>query len=393
MKVGLYLQADGDALGGSEYWLASLAHEFSARHDVTLLHHKPALTLDRLSAFSGHDLSRVRGSEALPDSSAAWWPYNGTPIAAARSRAFDVFVTITHRIPPACATRLGVLIVLFPLELKSRVWPWSDPATIASLHPRVVARRAWYGWLWRKRFASYHVRTALSTFAQHWVRRRWDVETGVLYPPNDIAFPELPKENAIVSVGRFTTTTVSKAQDELVRMFRDRLVRDDESRPWTYYCLGQIGDMAPDREYFARVQREALGHPIQVHGDVSRERLKSLLARSRIFWHGAGLDTDEERTPHLCEHFGIATVEAMAAGAVPVVIRRGGQREIVRHGIDGFLCDTFDEMAAHTQRLIDEPELCARMSDQARARAAEFSEERSMQRLAQLIEASAAIRL
>jgi glycosyltransferase involved in cell wall biosynthesis len=151
--------------------------------------------------------------------------------------------------------------------------------------------------------------------------------------------------------------------------------------------------MAPDREYFARVQREASGHPIDVEGDVGRDRLKCLLARSRIFWHGAGLDVDEERTPHLCEHFGIATVEAMAAGAVPVVIRRGGQREIVRHGVDGFLCDTFEEMAVATQRLIDDPDLCARMSHDARARAAEFSEERSMQGLVQLIEASTAFRL
>jgi glycosyltransferase involved in cell wall biosynthesis len=256
-----------------------------------------------------------------------------------------------------------------------------------------MARRAWYGWQWRQRFASYRVRTSLSVFAQSWVRRRWDVETEVLYPPNDLAFPEVPKENAIVSVGRFTTTTVSKAQDELVRLFRDRLARGAGEQAWTYYCLGQIGDMPSDRDYFARVQREALGHPIPVEGDVSRDRLKSLMARSRIFWHGAGLDVDEERAPHLCEHFGLVTVEAMAAGAVPVVIRRGGQREIVRHGIDGFLCDTFDEMAAQTQRLIDDAELCARMSRSARARAAEFSEERSMQRLAQLVEASSAIRL
>jgi glycosyltransferase involved in cell wall biosynthesis len=393
MKIGLYLQADGDALGGSEYWLASLAQAFSARHDVTLLHHKPALTVDRLAAFSGHDLSRVRASEALPDPSAAWSPLNESPLAAARSRAYDIFVTITHRIPPACASKLGVLIVLFPLELTTRVWPWADPATLASWHPRIIARRARYAWAWRRRFASYRVRTALSSFAQHWVHRLWGVETQVLYPPNDIAFADLPKEDAIVSVGRFTTTTVSKAQHELVRLFRDRLTPGDRARPWTYHCVGQIGDRSADRAYFASVQREARGHPIEVQGDVSRDQLKSLLARSRIFWHGAGLDIDEARAPHLCEHFGIATVEAMAAGAVPVVIRRGGQREIVRDGIDGFLCDSFEEMATHTQQLIDDRDLCERLSRQARARAAEFSEERSMQRLAQLIEASSAFRL
>lgn len=377
-------------MGGSEYWLACLAHGFGGRHEVTLLHHKPGLTVDRLARFSGHDLSAVVASEALPESPAAWWPYNPTPSIAARSGAFDVFVTITHRVPPACAARCGALIVLFPLELTPRLWPWSDPKTSSSVHPRVLLRRARYAWLWRQRFASYRVRTALSAFAQCWVRKHWAVDTDVLYPPNDIAFPDLPKEDAIVSVGRFTTTTVSKAQAELVTIFRDRLERRDG---WTYHCLGQIGDEAADREYFERVQREATGQPIRVAGDVRRADLKSVLARSRIFWHAAGFDIDEERAPHLCEHFGIVTVEAMAAGAVPVVIGRGGQREIVRHGIDGFLCATLDEMVVHTQRLIDEPSLWLRMSASARARAAEFSEERSVQGLVRLIESTSAIRL
>jgi glycosyltransferase involved in cell wall biosynthesis len=50
-------------------------------------------------------------------------------------------------------------------------------------------------------------------------------------------------------------------------------------------------------------------------------------------------------------------------------------------------------MAQRTQRLIDDHELWLRMSRSARARAAEFSEERSVQGLAQLVEASSAIRL
>jgi glycosyltransferase involved in cell wall biosynthesis len=390
MKIGLYLQADGDAIGGSEFWLACLAHGFAARHQVTLLHHKPGLTIDRLAAFSGHDLSRVVASEALDEYPAAWWPYNPMPAVTARSRAFDLFVTITHRIPPACAAPCGALIVLFPLELTSRVWPWSDPTTQSSWHPRALLRRARYAWLWKQRFASYRVRTALSTFAQQWVKRLWAVDTDVLYPPNDIAFPDVAKENIVVSVGRFTTTTVSKAQAELVQVFRDQL---DRRSAWSYQCLGQIGDAPADRAYFARAVAEASGHPIAVHGDVDRAQLKQVMSRSKIFWHAAGFDIDEERTPHLCEHFGMVTVEAMAAGAVPVVIGRGGQREIVRDGIDGFLCASLDEMAQRTQRLIDDHELWLRMSRSARARAAEFSEERSVQGLAQLVEASSAIRL
>jgi glycosyltransferase involved in cell wall biosynthesis len=390
MKIGLYLQADGDALGGSEYWLACLAHEFSLRHDVTVLHHKPTLTLERLGAFSGHDLSRVIASETLPDHPGAWWPNNDAPSIATRSAAFDIFVTITHRVPPACAARLGVLIVLFPLELCSRLWPWSDGIGTTGLHPRAMARRARYGLLWRQRFASYRVRTALSRFAQEWVRRVWAVRTGVLFPPNDTDFPNPPKHDAIVSVGRFTTNTVSKAQVELVRLFRDRI---SGVAGWSYYCLGQIGDASEDREYFARVQAEARGASICVEGNLDRQRLKLLMGRSRIFWHAAGFDIDEEQAPQLCEHFGIVTVEAMAAGAVPVVIGRGGQKEIVRNGIDGFVCASLEELAARTKHLIDHPDILRQMSARARARAEEFSEERSVQDLKRLIEASSGFRL
>ncbi len=72
------------------------------------------------------------------------------------------------------------------------------------------------------------------------------------------------------------------------------------------------------------------------------------------------------------EHFGIVTVEAMSAGCVPVVIRRGGQGEIVEHGVSGFLWNTLDELESYTARLIADPDLCARMSAAARARSSRF---------------------
>jgi hypothetical protein len=54
-------------------------------------------------------------------------------------------------------------------------------------------------------------------------------------------------------------------------------------------------------------------------------------------WHATGYGFDAEQYPAKQEHFGMTTVEAMSAGAVPVVLNTGGQREIVTHGDDGFL--------------------------------------------------------
>jgi glycosyltransferase involved in cell wall biosynthesis len=393
VKIGIYLQSDGDALGGSEYWLSCLAQEFSARHDVTVVHHKAAMTVAKLAAFSGHDLSRVVAERILPGEPVGWPTIApGCVQAATLSGEFDLFIAITHRIPPPCRARLGVLIVLFPLEPRWALWPWSDPAIgVRRWDPRKLVRRVIYETRWWRRFGSYHVRTALSAFAQRWTRELWAIDTAVMYPPNEIAFPSLPKQNRVISIGRFTARGVSKAQVELTRMFRD-VLRDGDGQ-WEYACIGAVGDVPDDIAYFTRVKTEAQGHPICVQGGVDRVQLKQELARSRIFWHAAGFDIDEQREPQLCEHFGIVTVEAMAAGAVPVVIGRGGQREIVRHGLDGFLCTSLDEMATQTRRLMDDPDLLSRMSTSAQARAHEFSAQRSIDRLIELVQAGSSLRL
>ena len=75
------------------------------------------------------------------------------------------------------------------------------------------------------------------------------------------------------------------------------------------------------------------------------------------------------------EHFGISTVEAMAAGCVPVVINRGGQSEIVEHGATGFLWDTLAELKEYTATLVSDEALRARMAEAARAAAQRFSRE------------------
>jgi len=62
----------------------------------------------------------------------------------------------------------------------------------------------------------------------------------------------------------------------------------------------------------------------------------------------------------------------MSAGAVPVVVARGGQPEIVEEGT-GLLWETFEECAEATWRLCRDEALCARLSAGARRRAGDFA--------------------
>src|SRR5205814_4676969 len=131
---------------------------------------------------------------------------------------------------------------------------------------------------------------------------------------------------------------------------------------WTYACVGGLNAREENHAYFERVRELGRGLSTLVEANLGRERLRELFGRARIFWHATGLGDDTDAHPELAEHFGISTVEAMAAGAVPVVINKGGQPEIVQHGVNGFVWNTLDELKNYTQQIAEDPALRSRMS-------------------------------
>lgn len=72
--------------------------------------------------------------------------------------------------------------------------------------------------------------------------------------------------------------------------------------------------------------------------------------------------------PSLTESFGLAALEAMACGAVPVATRVGGVPEVITDGRDGFLAEVgdVDTMAERVLRLLREPELRTEIARTAR---------------------------
>jgi glycosyltransferase involved in cell wall biosynthesis len=210
-----------------------------------------------------------------------------------------------------------------------------------------------------------------SEFTRGWVQRMWGRDSGVLYPPVS-TFARGDKQPIILGVGRFFVpgTGHNKKQLELVGAFRRLLARGD-AEGWELHL---VGGCAPEhRPYFDEVSAAAEGLPVKLHADASGAELRTLYGLASIFWHAAGLGEDVERHPERQEHFGITTVEAMSAGAVPVVIDAAGQAEIVRPGVDGFRFGTVDELIGHTEALIADVELRSRLSEAAEARAADFA--------------------
>lgn len=232
--------------------------------------------------------------------------------------------------------------------------------------------------------STYDVIASNSEFTRRWVKEWWGVDSTVLYPPVT-AVARGDKEPIILGVGRFFAADRghSKKQLEMVHAFR-RLVQQGGADGWTLHLVGGCSDV--DQPYLDEVQAAAAGLPVELHVNASGSELADLYARASLFWHATGLGEDASRHPDRQEHFGISTVEAMSAGAVPIVVRSAGQVEIVRHGIDGFHFVDLDELALHTAQVIADPELRARLSAHAEQRAACFGIDAFSGRLADLID-------
>lgn len=230
----------------------------------------------------------------------------------------------------------------------------------------------------------YDALVANSDFTQGWVRRLWQRDSTVLHPPVSMRAAG-PKEQVVLGVGRFFPTGQghSKKQLELVQAFR-RLV-DGGLTGWSLHLAG--GCSPSGRDYLQTVRAAAAGYPVELHVDATGAELDALYARASVFWHAAGLDEDPQRHPDRLEHFGISTVEAMSAGAVPVVLRRGGLVETVRDGVDGRHVDDLDGFVTATRELAGDPTGPAAMSAAATRRARDFSLDAFDTRLQGLLDA------
>lgn len=208
--------------------------------------------------------------------------------------------------------------------------------------------------------ATYDRIWAISEFSQHWTQVYWNRPSDLVYPMVEVeTFQARPKLPQILSVGRFFLAGHNKKHLLMVQVFKQLV--DQGLTGWTLHLAGGVVDDAVHRQYLESVRQAAANYPIQIHANAPFSELQRLYGESALYWHAAGYGEDGARAPIRLEHFGVTTVEAMAAGCVPVVIRKGGQTEIIDHGRTGFLWDRPQELGEHSLRLIQDPDLRRRM--------------------------------
>ena len=197
------------------------------------------------------------------------------------------------------------------------------------------------------------------------------VSSVVLYPPIDTqGFRRGKKENIILSVARFDSPSHAKRQDILIEAFKKL---HDQKKETKFILVGAVkGEGGED--YLETLKQVAGKLPVKFIANPSFDELKNLYAKAKVFWHAAGFGIDEMKEPEKVEHFGITTVEAMSAGVVPVVIDKGGQREIIVPGT-GFLSNSVEDLVRTTVDLLNSPDHLEQISLQAVNRAQYFNQD------------------
>jgi len=183
-------------------------------------------------------------------------------------------------------------------------------------------------------------RTASITLRLHWA------EPAVVYPAIEWSFilspgnPEAPRRNRIVSIGRFVP---HKRFIELIQMFKEvkRVISDAE-----LYIIGTRDDRHPT--YVEEVKAAAEGvKDVHVLDRFMRdEEMIEVLREAKAYAH-----------LRLGEHFGMAPVEAMTQGVVPVIHSDSGLAEVTTHMVDAVHASSDEEFLKALKSLLTMPEV------------------------------------
>lgn len=341
MRIGIY-DPYMDTLGGGERYVLTAAACLSKYHTVNIFWDEEDILRKAEKKFN-LNLSNVTIHKNI---------YSQTYSLHQRlisTSKFDVIIFLSDGSIPWFFAKKNILLFQFPVN-----WVKLSLSTKAKL-TRV------------NKIICY------TNFVKQHLDKTFHRSSLVLSPPvEDVSDPSVKKENIILSVGRFTKGMNAKKQDILINSFKK--LYDGGLEQWKLIVAGSY--LPEDKDFVEALEKNAKGYPIEIVANVPYSKLVSYYQKAKIYWHAAGYGEDLVKFPERAEHFGITTVEAMGAGAVPIVINAGGQKEIVHDCENGLLWDSVDELQQKTHQVIKDDALRVRLATNAKKRAKDFSEEK-----------------
>jgi glycosyltransferase involved in cell wall biosynthesis len=332
------------------------------------------------------EATRIPGAEVLllspdPPDAAAWrrlgidvppgaytWVRADDAVVTERSRELDLLVAMSNDVPPLNHARRAVAMVQFPTRPRD-----SRRERALALALGAIGRRRAPAAL-----QSYGTFICNSRFTSTYLARRLGIADAVVIPPpvDERTAPPPAKQASIAAVGRFFTGRHNKRHDVLIRAFASLHGRLGGDSEWKLHLVGGAASDLRTQAHLDDLRRLAAELPVSFHVNAPAEERDAVLARSALFWHATGFGEREERHPERLEHFGIATVEAMAHGAVPLVVPAGGQREIVVDGETGRHWTLTEELVSRSAELIADDAGRERMSAAAHEASRRFAKPR-----------------
>jgi len=274
---------------------------------------------------------------------------------------YDLVLSLSHAVAHGVKTHSGQTHISYISTPMRYAWHMRDD--YLNLHglTNPIVRAAANGTLSLLRrwdtFASARSDSLLAN--SHWtaqhIREAWGRKSQVIYPAVDVSrfTPAYARENYYLFVARLVPYKMAL---EIVRAFN---------------ILGLPLIMVGDGPDLAQVQRTAREN-IKVLGYQTDEVVTNLMNRAKAFIYMA------------TEDFGIAMVEAQAAGCPVIAYGKGGATEIVRNGESGLLF--YEQKAEALIEAIHAFEKTQLSSKVAANNAIRFSAERFRRELSEHIE-------
>jgi glycosyltransferase involved in cell wall biosynthesis len=344
-----------DDLGGGEKYMMTIAQCLSENHSVDLFWDNEK-DLNALTKRFPLDLSKVKLVQNIFNSQTS------TFRRLIQTRKYDAIIFLSDGSIPLVLSKKLFVHIQQPLKIMQ---------TNSFLDKLKIARVSRF-------FCN-------SEYTKSFIDKKFHLKSVILYPPVPVYPKDVKKENIILHVGRFRVRNVKnddyKKQGVMIDAFKAMVNKG--LKEWRFVLAVSIQEK--DKQAFETMQRKAESFPIEFLVNKNNDQLWDIYSKAKIYWHASGFGENLENNPEFAEHFGISTVEAMGAGAVPVVINAGGQKEIVVEGKNGFLWNSIEELQVKTLKLIKDELLLTKLSKQAKESAKEFSAEKFYQAVNNLI--------
>ncbi len=354
MRIGVY-DPYLDTMSGGEKYILTAAECLARDHDVTIFWDKREEIQQLAEKRFGFNLRKFEFAPNIFSQK--------TPLLErlGETRKYDAILLLSDGSIPVISCPL-ILHFQSPL-------PWVNGQTLKN----------------KVKMSLVHAVVCNSKFTKSYIDKTFHIDSHVLYPPVEInTYIKTKKENIILNVGRFgiqQSGSSFKKQDVLAEVFV-RMVKNGLTG-WKLVFVMNVSekDLGIANEFKKKYSK----YPILFHINQSNDTVWEMYRKAKIYWHAAGFGENILKNPDRAEHFGMSTVEAMGAGAVPVVYGAGGQVEIINSSEVGMIWNTEEELIANTLEIIKNVKKWENISSGAKKRAGDFSKEKFCESLHKIL--------